>query len=425
MSSEATVPRRRRHSTATRDSDATTALQRHARHLVDPPPRPKSTPGERPAQRRRQKSPSTQDESGDSAEAMMVDQEDTATRYVVTGEGSSHESSDGEDTTSALDLHQGEIAERPTRPLPNSKIRKMATEATNQPRISSNLNPNAQPFPTPSISSQKAKREVTSNPHMLPVQAHVPRGGIATNNNPRRLFVVLEQACLEAYRISSSSKSGRSGKGGKEGEVKYTLLNCDDHQGILAKTGRDIADARPDITHQCLLTLLDSPLNKAGLLQVYIHTAKGVLIEVNPHVRIPRTFKRFSGLMGMFLDFRTCRNLNSFGLVQLLHKLSIRGVNGSEKLLKVVKNPVVDHFPPNTYKLTLSGDAPIKRLSTYLPSLPETHNIAVFVGAMARGKDDFADAYVDEKIGVSSYPLSASVACGKFCCALEDLWNVL
>lgn len=49
---------------------------------------------------------------------------------------------------------------------------------------------------------------------------------------------------------------------------------------------------------KCLLTLLDSPLNKAGLLQVYIHTAKGTLIEVNPSVRIPRTFKRFSGLMG-------------------------------------------------------------------------------------------------------------------------------
>lgn len=53
-----------------------------------------------------------------------------------------------------------------------------------------------------------------------------------------------------------------------------------------------------DTALQCLLTLLDSPLNKAGLLQVYIHTAKGVLIEVNPSVRIPRTFKRFSGLMG-------------------------------------------------------------------------------------------------------------------------------
>lgn len=32
---------------------------------------------------------------------------------------------------------------------------------------------------------------------------------------------------------------------------------------------------------------------------------------------------------------------------------------------------------------------------------------------MARGKDDFADAYVDEKISISDYPLSASVACGK------------
>lgn len=82
------------------------------------------------------------------------------------------------------------------------------------------------------------------------------------------------------------------------------------------------------------------------------------------------------------------------------------------------------------------------RLSKYLPTLPATHNIAVFVGAMARGRDDFADAYVDEKIGISNYPLSASVACGKvrlnpfsstlnysqdtqFCCALEDLWDII
>ncbi|KAG7088621.1 hypothetical protein E1B28_012594 [Marasmius oreades] len=409
MAAEATVPRRRRHSTATRDSEATAILLKHTRaHLVDPLPRPKSTPGERPAQRRRQRSPSVNDEPIDNVEGMEID-EDSKSRYLVTGDGSSHESSDGEDSVIFLDRIPGDTTDRPTRPLPYSKTRKMTSVSTvpNQPKISSSLNPNAQPFPTPSISPLKSRSlpEVPANPHMLPVQAHVPRGGIASNNS-RRLFVVLEQACLEAYRVSAGSKSGRNGKG-KEGEVKYTLLNCDDHQGILAKTGRDIADARPDITHQCLLTLLDSPLNKAGLLQVYIHTTKGVLIEVNPHVRIPRTFKRFSGLM-----------------VQLLHKLSIRGVNGSEKLLKVVKNPVVDHFPPNTHKITLSGDAPIRRLSTYLPTIPETHNIAVFVGAMARGKDDFADAYVDEKIGLSGYALSASVACGKFCCALEDLWDV-
>ena len=46
------------------------------------------------------------------------------------------------------------------------------------------------------------------------------------------------------------------------------------------------------------MTLLDSPLNKAGHLQVYVHTADNVLIEINPQTRIPRTFPRFAGLMG-------------------------------------------------------------------------------------------------------------------------------
>ena len=55
-------------------------------------------------------------------------------------------------------------------------------------------------------------------------------------------------------------------------------------------------------TTQCLLTLLDSPLNKAGRMQVFVHTAKNVLIEVNPHTRIPRTYKRFAGLMGKVLN---------------------------------------------------------------------------------------------------------------------------
>lgn len=113
-------------------------------------------------------------------------------------------------------------------------------------------------------------------------------------------------------------------------------------------------------------------------------------------------------------------NARSFS-VQLLHKLFIRGVNGPEKLLKVIKNPVTDHFPVNTYKVTLSGDAKTVRLSQYLPSLPSTHSVAVFVGAMARGKDDFADAVVDEKISISDYSLSASVACGKVRAFLTNL----
>ena len=45
---------------------------------------------------------------------------------------------------------------------------------------------------------------------------------------------------------------------------------------------------------------------------MYIHTAKNVLIEVNPQTRIPRTFKRFAGL-----------------IVQLLHKFSVKAADSS------------------------------------------------------------------------------------------------
>lgn len=79
----------------------------------------------------------------------------------------------------------------------------------------------------------------------------------------------------------------------------FELLNCDDHINIMRRNKKDPGSVRPDITHQSLLMLFDSPLNRAGLLQVYIHTAKNVLIEINPQCRIPRTFKRFAGLMGM------------------------------------------------------------------------------------------------------------------------------
>ena len=36
---------------------------------------------------------------------------------------------------------------------------------------------------------------------------------------------------------------------------------------------------------QALLTLMDSPLNKAGYLQVYVRTESGILIEINTSLR--------------------------------------------------------------------------------------------------------------------------------------------
>lgn len=112
-------------------------------------------------------------------------------------------------------------------------------------------------------------------------------------------------------------------------------------------------------------------------------------------------------------------------MVQLLHRLSIRSTNSQEKLLRVIKNPITDHLPLRCRKVTLSFDAPVVRVGDYIEGLAPNESICVFVGAMAKGEDVFADAFVDDKISISNYSLSASVACSKFCHAAEDVWNII
>ena len=46
---------------------------------------------------------------------------------------------------------------------------------------------------------------------------------------------------------------------GKVGKT-LQLLNCDDHKTFLVKHHKNPSDYRPDICHQSLLTILDSPL---------------------------------------------------------------------------------------------------------------------------------------------------------------------
>jgi rRNA small subunit pseudouridine methyltransferase Nep1 len=70
---------------------------------------------------------------------------------------------------------------------------------------------------------------------------------------------------------------------------------------------KDPADFRPDITHQSLLTLMDSPLNKAGKLEVFVTTAGNQVIKINPATRIPRTYKRFAALMAQLMKKMTIR----------------------------------------------------------------------------------------------------------------------
>lgn len=63
--------------------------------------------------------------------------------------------------------------------------------------------------------------------------------------NAKRLIVVLMEASLETVKLGGSNKTAKDGH--------YALLNCDDHQHVLRKSGKDISEYRPDITHQVRL----------------------------------------------------------------------------------------------------------------------------------------------------------------------------
>jgi rRNA small subunit pseudouridine methyltransferase Nep1 len=213
----------------------------------------------------------------------------------------------------------------------------------------------------------------------------------------KRLIVVLEKASLELS----------FGKKGKE------IMNCDDHKNQIQKSGKDFAQYRPDIVHDCLKTLLDSPLNKAGLLQIYIHTATNVLIEVNPQLRIPRTYKRFAGLMAELID-----------------KHKIRAANSRDVLMKVIANPVSQYLPAGGRKVALSVNGKMQSCKDFASELKEIDvPVTVSIGAVSTGEPSeeakFGGEYAEEKIAISNYGLSAAICCSKICDAFEDIWGII
>ncbi len=207
-----------------------------------------------------------------------------------------------------------------------------------------------------------------------------------------QLIIILEFAPLKLGTI------------GKE----VVLLNSEDHATyIKKKLNQDPAKYRPDITHQCLLTLLDSPLNKSGHLKIFIRTSENVLISVDPSVKIPRTYKRFASLFA-----------------QLLQKLKIRAVNSSKTLLKVIKNPISDHIPIDTIKVGTSTMGKLVDMNEYAKKHKPDTPIAYIIGAVSKGNPGMECGYADDVIKISNYSLSASNCAFKIINVYESLWTV-
>jgi len=54
---------------------------------------------------------------------------------------------------------------------------------------------------------------------------------------------------------------------------------------------------RPDIVHNTLLQILETPLNWEGHLRTFVHTQDDYIVSINPKVRLPKNYVRFVGLV--------------------------------------------------------------------------------------------------------------------------------
>jgi rRNA small subunit pseudouridine methyltransferase Nep1 len=85
---------------------------------------------------------------------------------------------------------------------------------------------------------------------------------------------------------------------------KRELLDSSIHHKIMRRKHFSMRRGRPDIVHFFLVVAMESILNKAGLLRVYIHTRNNEVIYIAPETRIIKNYNRFKGLMAQLLRER-------------------------------------------------------------------------------------------------------------------------
>ncbi|KAK9265819.1 hypothetical protein L1049_001786 [Liquidambar formosana] len=185
---------------------------------------------------------------------------------------------------------------------------------------------------------------------------------------------------------------------------RWKILNSEEDADFLLKQKKNLNDYRPDIVHEAVRAIFDSPLNRAGMVgAVYVKIDNGVWFEIKTHVRIPRTCKRFCGVM-----------------LKLLEKSCIRDKDMGEILIRVIEEPVI---PSNSRIVGLSySSEKLVDIEDYVCAASDDLNLVFVVGTMVNGKINRENT--DDFISISNYPLGSRCCMGQICEALEQKWKI-
>ncbi len=163
---------------------------------------------------------------------------------------------------------------------------------------------------------------------------------------------------------------------------------------------------RPDIVHNTLLQVLETPLNWEGHLRTFVHTQDDYVVSINPKVRLPKNYVRFVGLIEqLFAQGQVPRT--------------------GEPLLRIEKAPLLELVgkvrPTRVLGLSMLGKPMLLREVAQHAS--ELKDPLVLIGGFPRGHfTDNTRKLVNEMSRADRRSLDAWVVAGRFVYDFE--WSI-
>ncbi|CAI9096952.1 OLC1v1033227C5 [Oldenlandia corymbosa var. corymbosa] len=225
-------------------------------------------------------------------------------------------------------------------------------------------------LPSKKFEEQKGEEtQVKSIQEATLVQTSTPSNSDA-NTSKRSVNFILDGAAIKKLLVKK----------------KWRVAKSLDDEEVILRQNKNVDDYRCDIVHEALRGILDSPLNKYDMVAaIFVKIEDGVLFEVKPHVRIPRTLERFCGLVSTLLEKRCIRNEETHDI-----------------LLRVIEEPVTRYLPDNTRIIGLSHNSKkLINVEDYLSASSDDVNFTFVVGASVH--KDINTQYADDVVAGRDY----------------------
>jgi rRNA small subunit pseudouridine methyltransferase Nep1 len=114
----------------------------------------------------------------------------------------------------------------------------------------------------------------------------------------KSFVLVLAETALEAIPEELRKHPAvKADAGRREKPAGEILLDRSFHHAAMLKLKDGESRGRPDIAYHVLLDVTSSPIYRARMLDLYVHTMGGMVLSFSKGLRPPRSYDRFRSLM--------------------------------------------------------------------------------------------------------------------------------